>query len=50
MLPLDRIYIRGLEVENAVCQSGNPWHELSDHNALYAELQIKEQNAKGENR
>ncbi len=42
MLPLDRIYIRGLEVENAVCLGGNPWHELSDHNALYSELQIRE--------
>lgn len=42
MLPLDRIYIRGLQVEDAVCLEGNPWHELSDHNALYSELQIME--------
>lgn len=42
MLPLDRIYIRGFEVEAAQCLEGNPWSELSDHAALYSELKILE--------
>lgn len=50
MLPLDRIYIRGIEVKDAVCLEGNPWHELSDHNALYSELQIQEYSQRTEKR
>jgi len=37
-LKLDRIYYRGLHAKKAHCLSGNPWNQLSDHVALYAEL------------
>jgi endonuclease/exonuclease/phosphatase family metal-dependent hydrolase len=35
---LDRIYFRGLLVEDAQCLNERPWNELSDHAALVAEL------------
>ena len=38
-LRLDRIYVRGLRPVAAKSLSGPPWSELSDHNALYAELE-----------
>ena len=38
MLHLDRIYIRGLAVEEARVHSGGAWHKLSDHAALTARL------------
>jgi endonuclease/exonuclease/phosphatase family metal-dependent hydrolase len=41
LLPLDRIYIRGLNIVEARCLQGSPWNQLSDHNALYAELEIQ---------
>lgn len=36
----DRIYYRGLELLQAERLSGNPWHALSDHCALYAEFRL----------
>ena len=38
MLALDRIYVRGLQVEQATCLSGAGWSKLSDHVALVATL------------
>ncbi|WP_434627055.1 endonuclease/exonuclease/phosphatase family protein [Chromobacterium sp. CV08] len=38
MLPLDRIYVRGLRVESARVLSGKPWSVLSDHLPLCAQL------------
>ena len=38
MLALDRIYVRGLQVEKATCLSGAGWSTLSDHVALVATL------------
>jgi endonuclease/exonuclease/phosphatase family metal-dependent hydrolase len=38
-LRLDRIYVRGLVPIAAGALSGAPWSELSDHNALYADLE-----------
>lgn len=41
LLPLDRIYCRGLKIVESRCLQGAPWDALSDHNALYAELEFK---------
>lgn len=38
LLRLDRIYCRGLIPIAAECLTGQPWNELSDHAALYAEF------------
>ncbi len=38
LLRLDRIYIRGLVPVSAECLTGQPWAQLSDHAALFAEL------------
>jgi endonuclease/exonuclease/phosphatase family metal-dependent hydrolase len=38
LLPLDRIYVRGLTVESACVLSAMPWPHLSDHLPLLAEL------------
>jgi len=38
LLSMDRIYYRNLELVDAELLSGHPWHELSDHCALYAEF------------
>ena len=38
MLSLDRIYVRGLEVQGAERLMGRPWARLSDHVALSARL------------
>lgn len=40
LLPLDRIYCRGLSIIESRCLQGPPWNSLSDHNALYAELEL----------
>lgn len=40
LLMLDRIYCRGLEATNARVLTGRPWNTLSDHAALYAELEL----------
>lgn len=39
LLRLDRIYVRGLKPVFSTSLEGTPWNELSDHNALYAELE-----------
>jgi endonuclease/exonuclease/phosphatase family metal-dependent hydrolase len=41
ILRLDRIYSRGLLVHRAEKLRGEKWRRLSDHVALYAELEIK---------
>lgn len=38
ILPLDRIYVRGLEVREARAHAGSPWVGLSDHAPLSAIL------------
>ena len=38
VLPLDRIYVRHLEVLDAGILSGAPWTDLSDHLPLWADL------------
>lgn len=40
MLPLDRIYLRNLTVQQAGCLQGEPWSELSDHLPLYAMFEL----------
>ncbi len=40
VLKLDRLYVRGFEVENVSRLDSRPWHELSDHLALFAELKF----------
>lgn len=39
LLTLDRIYVRGLAVRRCEALSGEPWNKLSDHLALFAELE-----------
>jgi endonuclease/exonuclease/phosphatase family metal-dependent hydrolase len=39
-LPLDRIYVRNLEIDSSVRHSGDPWASLSDHLALSAVLRM----------
>lgn len=43
LLPLDRIYCRGLDIVSVRCLQGPPWSDLSDHNALFAELKLPAQ-------
>lgn len=38
VLPLDRIYCRGVKVASAKLLKGKPWQALSDHLALYCEV------------
>ena len=38
VLRLDRIYVRGFNVENAKAHYGPPWSKISDHAALTAQL------------
>jgi endonuclease/exonuclease/phosphatase family metal-dependent hydrolase len=40
VVSLDRIYCRNLDVRAADVLKGSPWNKLSDHAALYAELEI----------
>ncbi|WP_295877634.1 endonuclease/exonuclease/phosphatase family protein [uncultured Zhongshania sp.] len=40
VLRLDRIYFRGFTAVTAKRLSGEPWRSLSDHCALYAELEL----------
>ncbi|WP_372861395.1 endonuclease/exonuclease/phosphatase family protein [Spongiibacter sp.] len=40
LLPLDRIYFRGLTLRDARILHGEPWQSLSDHCALYAEFEL----------
>ncbi|MDD9944649.1 MAG: endonuclease/exonuclease/phosphatase family protein [Myxococcales bacterium] len=43
VFPLDRIYVRHLEVVDAGILSGQPWTHLSDHLPLWAELRPSSQ-------
>lgn len=45
LLPLDRIYFRGLQMRQAKCFTGAPWSQLSDHGALIAEFTAEEKGA-----
>jgi endonuclease/exonuclease/phosphatase family metal-dependent hydrolase len=38
VLRLDRIYVRGFEIERATVHVGKPWSKVSDHAALSAHL------------
>lgn len=40
ILPLDRVYFRGLKLRSARLMHGQPWASLSDHCALYAEFEV----------
>lgn len=40
-LRLDRVYVRGAQIQNAICMGGAPWNELSDHSALFVELELE---------
>jgi endonuclease/exonuclease/phosphatase family metal-dependent hydrolase len=40
VLRLDRIYVRGLEVERTETHHGHPWRRISDHAPLSAHLQL----------
>ena len=40
MFSLDRIYVRGFDIESAHVHTGNAWHRISDHAALTAKLQL----------
>lgn len=40
ILPVDRIYYRGITPVLCVCCKEAPWHQLSDHVPLYAEFEI----------
>lgn len=42
LLPLDRIYVRNLRIENAAVLCSKPWSFLSDHAALVAGLAVPE--------
>lgn len=39
-LALDRIYVRGFKAIEANCFTEAPWDELSDHGALFAEIEM----------
>ena len=40
MLPVDRIYYRGVIPVESACMQQYPWHTLSDHVPLYARFEI----------
>ena len=40
MFQLDRIYIRGFQVQAARVHTGHAWHRISDHAALTAKLKL----------
>jgi len=40
VLSLDRIYVRGFEIEQVKVHCGLPWSRISDHAALTADLEI----------
>ncbi|PRC93573.1 endonuclease/exonuclease/phosphatase family protein [Solimicrobium silvestre] len=39
-LPLDRIYVRGIQIKSAKVLQGSPWARLSDHAPLTADLEL----------
>ena len=41
MLPMDRIYVRGFDVNSISVMSHSSWRQLSDHCAVIAELSLK---------
>jgi endonuclease/exonuclease/phosphatase family metal-dependent hydrolase len=45
LLPLDRIYVRNLQVDSARVLSGRPWSKLSDHAGLLSQLNAALPNA-----
>jgi endonuclease/exonuclease/phosphatase family metal-dependent hydrolase len=40
VLPMDRIYYKGLKLIECECYKGQPWKKLSDHSPLYAKFEI----------
>lgn len=40
ILPVDRVYYRGLNPVRGSCLSAGPWRDLSDHAALFGEFQL----------
>lgn len=40
LLPLDRVYYRGLVPVECMCYKHSPWHQLSDHAPLYAAFEL----------
>jgi endonuclease/exonuclease/phosphatase family metal-dependent hydrolase len=40
LLPLDRLYVRGLKIVEARVLHEPPWDKLSDHLAIYSEVEI----------
>lgn len=38
VIPVDRIYYRGMEPLECACFEQHPWHQLSDHTPLYAKF------------
>ncbi len=41
LLALDRIYVRGFDIEQAAVHCGLPWSKISDHAPLTADLALK---------
>jgi endonuclease/exonuclease/phosphatase family metal-dependent hydrolase len=39
-LCVDRVYFRGMKVQDVACLQGNPWRRLSDHLPLYARFEL----------
>lgn len=40
LLSLDRIYLRGFEIDSAEVYSGPPWSNISDHALLYTQVRL----------
>lgn len=40
LLCLDRIYVKGFKIKQCLALKGNPWRKLSDHLALFAEVEL----------
>ena len=40
IIPVDRVYFRGLKPVECACYVQQPWHQLSDHTPLYAKFEI----------
>jgi len=40
LMPVDRIYYRGLHLLECTCYKGRPWYRLSDHTPLYASFEL----------
>lgn len=46
-LPLDRIYVRGIQINSAKVLRGAPWRSLSDHAPLTADVELSSPVASG---